>query len=331
MGIGVTEFITRSEVRNRIARTYPNPGTDVSGDLVVEHESYEHSLLGQAFDYLIRIWLEAQCNEVHDPHEGRYGGNWTTNLGYTRSSYSSGTDSVSKWSPKSKEEQERINTALERAERKHQQFLQTGMNLNNAIDAALVYSGLDLNVGLEEGGQIDANSFEDDVVTELQELAHLLQKQDSRVGDSLIVSPDFGERSFILEGHGDIIVDDTLIEVKTTEDPTFTPDYWRQLLAYYVLNDIHRLLTDQDVDGYGKDIPYPELTTVGVYFARFGVLQTVDITGILTPRNEYERFRAWFVDRAIEQNRDGRRNYDPYTELLTEPYEFEDQTSLFDF
>lgn len=327
MGIGVTEFISKQSVRDQIATQFPNPGSDVTTAPDVEHASYEHSLLGQAFDYLIRIWLESQCTEVHDPHAGgRFGGDWTTTLGYTPSYNSRDVE----WELTPSDEKEGINDALERADRKREQFLKTGMNVNDAIDAALVYSGLDLDIGFEDG-TIQANSFADDVVTELQELFHLVREHSELIGDSVIISPTFGERSFILEGHGDFIVDRTLIDVKTTEEPSFKPQYWRQLLAYYVLNDVHRELIASEVDTRAEEVPYPDLTTVGVYFARFGELQTIDMADYLQPRAEYERFRAWFVDRAIEENHDGRRNYEPYREVLTRPYDFEDQTSLFDF
>jgi hypothetical protein len=329
MGIGATEFIAKEPVRDKISTEYSNPGRDVEGALKVEHNSYEHSLLGQAFDYLIRFWLEQQHQEVHDPHTGRLGRDWTNTLEY-RNTFNPYADDGERPSPPTDEEREARNAALKRAEKKHEQFRKTGMNANDAIDAALVYSGLDLNIGFEEG-TITANSFEDDVVTELQELFHLFREQESLLGESVIISPDFGERSFILEGHGDFIVEEMLVDVKTTENPSFKPGYWRQLLAYYILNDIHRELIAEEVDGYGSATPYPDLTTVGIYFARFGELQTVDIKEYIQSRQEYERFRAWFVDRAIEENHDGRRNYDPYREVLTEPYDFEDQTTLFDF
>lgn len=322
MGIGVTEFIARQEVRDKISKEFPNPGTDVKGELKVSHASYEHSLLGQAFDYLVRIWLEKQCETVKDPYGAKSrGGDWTSHIDYSHNQA---------WYDLPKERRDVINDAQERAAKKREQFVETGMNVNDAIDASLVFSGLERNVGFEEG-TIESNSFEDDIVTELQELFQLLRKQDDLVGKSVIISPTFGERWFILEGHADFIVDNTLFDVKTTEDPRFQPAYWRQLLAYYVLNDIHREVIANEVDTRGNEISYPELTAVGIYFARYGVAKTIDISEYLQPRNKYEEFRAWFVDRAIEQNHDGRVNYDPFHAVLTDPYDFEEQTSLSDF
>lgn len=331
MGIGVTDFISKSEIRDRIRRDFPNPGTDVEGEIRAAHNSYEHSLLGQAFDYLIRIWLETNCETVHDPHTDllRFGGDWTTSMGYAPSRYADGYD-PEKTRDYTIGEEDEYGRALERAKKKRELFNKTGMNVNDAIDAALVYSGLDHNIGFDDG-TLQVNSFEEEIVTELQDLFHILREQDALIGESVIISPVFGERSFILEGHADFIIDDTLIDVKVTEDPTFKPRYWRQLLAYYILNDIHRELQTTEVDSYGSDVPYPELSTVGVYFARYGELQMIDIEKYLQPQNEYERLRGFFIDRAIEANKDNRRNYDDYRALLTNPYDFEDQTTLGDF
>lgn len=329
MGIGVTDFISKSEIRDRIRRDFPNPGMDVKSDIRVTHNAFEHSLLGQAFDYLIRIWLETKCNTVYDPHTDllRFGGDWTFSMSYTPSRYADGYDPEEARGYTIDEEYDR---ALKRAKKKRELFNKTGMNINDAIDAALVYSGLDHNIGFDDG-TLQANSFEENVVTELQDLFHVLREQDALIGESVIISPVFGERSFILEGHADFITDDTLIDVKVTEDPAFNPEYWRQLLAYYILNDIHRELREAKIDSYGSDVPYPELSTVGIYFARYGELQTIDIAEYLKPQDEYERLRAFFIDEAIEVNKDNRRNYDDYRELLIDPHDFEDQTRLGDF
>jgi hypothetical protein len=176
MGIGVTNFISKSEIRDRIRRDFPNPGTDAEGDIRVSHNLYKHSLLGQAFDYLIRIWLETNCETVHDPHAdlSRFGGNWTSSMAYTPSRYSDGYD-PEKARDYTIGEEDEYDRALNRAEKKHQQFNKTGLNVNDAIDAALVYSGVDHNVGFDDG-TFHANSFQEEIVTELQDLFHVLHE-----------------------------------------------------------------------------------------------------------------------------------------------------------
>ena len=62
MWIGVTDFIALEDVRKKINRNYPNPCSGVESYLQVEHEAYDYSLLGTAFDYVLRFWLEEKCN-----------------------------------------------------------------------------------------------------------------------------------------------------------------------------------------------------------------------------------------------------------------------------
>ncbi len=101
-----------------------------------------------------------------------------------------------------------------------------------------------------------------------------------------------------------------------------------QLLSYYILNDIQRVLYEKtDRTTQSK---YPELTKVGIYFARHGELQSIEMDDVIDDREEYERFRAWFVDRAIEENHDKRYNYSDIRAALTEPYDYRRQRTLFD-
>jgi len=94
------------------------------------------------------------------------------------------------------------------------------------------------------------------------------------------------------------------------------------------LNGVHRKLDGE----YGSgDIPYPAIEQVGIYFARYGELKTVEMDSVIDSREDYERFQAWFVDRAIQENHDARRNYEVVREILTEPYNFKEQRTLSDF
>ncbi len=331
MGMGVTEFIGQYDIKKRIKTDFPNPGSSVEANIRVPHKAYNHALLGQAFDYLIRIWLETKCETIHDPHKtiSNVSTDWLSLVSYSGLSYD-GTNDFDENQFRKSQQNQKYKKSYERARKKHQHFTKTGLNVNDAIDASLVYSGLDYDVGFDNG-PLHANSFEKDIVTELQDLFHVLREQKTLIGGSVIISPVFGRRSFILEGHGDFIIDDMLVDVKVTENPTFKPRYWRQLLTYYILNHNHREITHAGIDDYGSDVDHPELSKVGIYFARFGKLQIIDMNNYLQPLEKYNKLRAFINDRAMKINHDKRRNYKKYYELLTEPYDFEDQKTFDDF
>lgn len=144
----------------------------------------------------------------------------------------------------------------------------------------------------------------------------------------------WGGHRHILPGEGDFIVDDLLVDIKTTENPSFTNSFWRQVLLYYVLTDVQRVLYDVEGRTYGKEAfegKYPQINKVGVYFARYGDLKTVDMQELIDDQDRYEEFRAWLADRAIDENRHAQHDYSAIRVALTEPYEYKRQQTLSDF
>lgn len=51
---------------------------------------------------------------------------------------------------------------------------------------------------------------------------------------------------------------------------------------------------------------------------------------LIDDRGRYEEFRAWIVDRAIEENRHAQHDYSAIRGALTEPYDYKKQRTLFD-
>lgn len=339
MGIGVSDFIQLDDVRSEIDSIYSNPGVDVSSPLKVGHQSHSHKLVGKSFDLLCRFWLSHRVESVIEPHQSRSRKGYTGNLLPDRETvvYEDGEEPeaeileservVNVRSHRGRTVVSMVPKPIHLAEKQVEQFVETGMNADNAVNAALLFSGWDQH-NPDEPSNIDLDSFSEELVSELQDLFHHFREQDWTDGDCVYLGPNFGRHSCILEGEADFIVDDTLIDVKTTEDGTFKREYWRQLLSYYILNDIQRVLYEETDRA---DEEYPELTKVGVYFARYGKLKVIHVNDVIDDVDAYERFRAWFVDRAVEENHDDRINYADYRAALTDPYDFERQQTLFDF
>jgi hypothetical protein len=359
MATGVTDFIKIDEVRNEIDSTYPNPGSGAEGDLVVPNNGYSHKLIGHTFEFLCKVWLYHECNEVIRPaihpsweldDEDEKG--WARHARYSKIP----TVSVSivdgmKWEerergPSNQKEWDEMNE--DRPEWDHRsaaqwteddelskvanQYVKTGMNTEQVVRAAL------LNAGWKPDGDVkswlDRDAIEDDILTEMSDLFSLLRGQDWGDSNVMFENPRFGHYHHILPGEGDFIVDDLLVDIKTTESREFTNSFWRQLLLYYVLNDIQRVLFEADDVSYTREAfegKYPEITRVGIYFARYGELRTVEMQDIIEETEQYKEFRAWIVDRAIEENQHAQKNYSAIHSVLTEPYDYKRQKSLFDF
>lgn len=351
MTTGVTKFMKIGEVRQEIDSTYPNPGEDAEGELLVPNNGYSHLLVGDAFEFLCRMLLYRRCDKIVDPDYYRgwsEGPRWTD--GEFPPIYVRRFDGM-KWEDhpniSSQEEWEEQQADLPVWKRRRsavtwtedealsklaEQYVETGMNTGRLVRAALINAGWKPDESVHSW--VDRDAFAKDILEEMEALFRILREVEWTRGDSVIVEPDFGGHRYVLPGEGDFIVDDLLVDIKTTERRSFTNEFWRQLLLYYVLCDVQRAM--YDVREYGEReeqtyIRYPEINRVGVYFARYGELQVVEIDEVIEDRERYEEFRAWIVDRGIEENRHAQKNYEDVRKVLTEPYDFKRQQTFSDF
>jgi hypothetical protein len=351
MTTGVTKFIKIDEVRQEIDSTYPNPGDDVEGDPAVENNGYSHRLIGDAFEFLCELLLYRRCTEAVQPWQPSWGDDpkWRWTNGETPPIWVERFDGM-RWEDygdiSSLSEWEEANDDLKPWERRRsavkwtedeeltklaQQYVQTGMNTEGVVRAALVDAGWKPSDSVQSW--IDREAFEADVIEEMEALFRMLRDSEWTEGHTIFTSPTFGGHQHILPGEGDFIVDDLLVDIKTTQDGTFTNAFWRQLLMYYVLVDVQRILKDVDGRTYGREAftgKYPEINRVGIYYARFGELKTINIEEVIDEVGRYEEFRAWIVDRAIEENSHAQHDYSAIRAALTDAHDFQKQRTLFD-
>lgn len=368
MAKGVTDFIKISEVRNEIDSTFPNPRKDIEKEIEVKNNGYGHRLIGSAFEFLCKLLLYRRCDEVIRP-QYTAPRTWSQQENIKRNSWEGSDNSVkcrwktgetpptrvrkfdgmqwedcegissqSEWEAMNKSrpvwrrQRSAIKWAIdEELSKLAHQYVQTGMNTEGVVKSALINAGWKPSESVHSW--IDRNAFEEDVLNEMEALFTLLREQEWTNGETVFEKPSFGNYRHILRGEGDFIVDDLLIDIKTTKNPSFTNAFWRQLLMYYVVNDIQRVLYES---GWrpGKEPfegKYPEINRMGIYFARFGELKAVDLDEVIDDWNHYKEFRAWIVDRAIEENGHAQVNYSDVRSILTEPYDYKRQQSLFDF
>jgi len=357
MATGVTDFIQIDEVRAEIDSVYPKPEVEPTEDLVVANNGYSHKLIGNTFEFLCRVWLYRQCNEVlcpgrHKSWEVENKDRWHRHgkEGEIPELIVSAVDGMT-WEetehgPSNRQEWEEMNEQRPHWDQRSpvewvtdeeltkvvNQFVETGLNAEAVVKAALLNAGWKSKDDVQTW--IDREAFEDDLLTEMETLFEELRSQDWASGDKLIDGPGFGKYRYILAGEGDLLIDDLLVDIKTTEKARFTNSFWRQLLMYYVLNDVQRVLFEAEDVRSGREAfegKYPEISCLGVYFARYGELVIVDVNDVIEDQDTYGEFRAWIVNRAIEENRHAQMDYSAIRNVLTEPFDYQRQQTLSDF
>jgi hypothetical protein len=241
--------------------------------------------VGTAFDYLFRFWLRHYIDQADTRRWVAYDGLTTT----------------AQLHPEYVKE---IEERIERAENLRDDFLDTGTFTRPLIEATLDLARIDT---ISRSGQepTDLGTYDDGDIIDCLKILEILDRQESlRSANHVTLNPTFGIASRLVDGaDADTIVDGTLIDVKTTGKAAFKVDYWRQLVGYLTLIDIHQTLTNVGFyDRLDIDSPsIPDIDSFGIYYARHGDLKTVS-ADIVYEADGYHEFRSWFVRTAINES-----------------------------
>ena len=99
------------------------------------------------------------------------------------------------------------------------------------------------------------------------------------------IHPNFGEASVRVGAKVDLIIGNTLIDIKTTIGLRIGRLYFNQLICYYILSLI---------GGINKNPLEKPIENIGIYFARYGILWSIPISQLGDSR-KFENFRKWFI------------------------------------
>jgi len=88
-----------------------------------------------------------------------------------------------------------------------------------------------------------------------------------------------------------LVIDDAIIDIKTTKKLDLAKNYFDQLIGYYILYKI----------GGIDDMPSNcEIKRLGIYFSRYGYLHFIDVRDIIR-EDTFLNFVEWFKKRASDE------------------------------
>ncbi|KKM63865.1 hypothetical protein LCGC14_1507190 [marine sediment metagenome] len=247
------------------------------------------SLVGIAFDYLLRFYLkylnpqaitrrwvaETSLEELKEIVEMK-----KSNI----------TENERLALPLWKDWQTKGTVEIKLAKERYTHFLETGQVTDDLIKSTLYLSNLEV---IFRAGYIvdDIEFIDDEDVEDLRKLISLADLEFFKANKVCILNPTFGEGSKLVGGaDADLVVDDMLIDIKTVKKLTFSREYLDQLIGYYTLYKIG------GIDGMSNQ---NEIKKLGVYFSRYRYLYWYDIDDIFD-NNRIPDFVEWFKTRAIE-------------------------------
>ncbi len=287
--MSLTQLLSKKDIKERFRQEFKMPKTKLSKELLAPPITKHYALVGTAFDYLLRFnleridvgtstskWIAENAPDMiarrstdieitinADKRELQYNDNDTTF---------------------------RAKKLIAQAKENKNQFLSTGKITDELLGSTLILAQLDIifrtgRIDIEFGC-IDPGDIQDlKNIYSITDFDLLVSKQ------RCILNPSFDEASKLVGGaDADLLIDNMLIDIKTTKLCTLKRDYFNQLIGYYVLTKI------RGADGKAN---YANISKLGVYFSRFAYLHLFEVKDFINDE-KLSHFVAWFMNRAAE-------------------------------
>jgi len=306
--IELTSFVRTPEDTAKLKPFRPKLPRKIPAQLRVEPRSNRYTMVGTAFDYLLRFELQRRAPHAvsdrwvaervpgliwsaTDKGSGLYSHLWKDDKGVI--SVGTGPDPGLGDEELAKETADRATRVVEKAKAAVAAFIKSGSpTLREQADLAshaIRLAKLDvmcrahqLDSSFEEAAQEDV----DDLLAMLAIVPYASLLHDKTV----LLNPTFGPTSLlVLAGDCDLISGDMLVDFKATKGNKIEPKNLDQLFGYF-LQARHRRCAEPE---------FPEIKRVAFYFCRHGHLWVLDVT-TWTQLPEFLEVEQWFIKRARE-------------------------------
>jgi hypothetical protein len=281
----------RQDLRDKFKTEFPNPGLPWKQDIICPPLTKNYGIVGTAFDYLMRFYV-CYINKKLKPEPSK----WVAEiaLGPLSHEFSKERKLVFKDGIFQLEESPTFTFILDeivKAKDYCNSFQKNGKITDEVLSSAIFLAKLDLNVRARivfpDYSKIEMEDLED-----LRALMKIIRRRSFKADKKVYLNPTFGAGSMIVGGaDADLIIDDTLIDVKVTKFLKLDREYLNQLIGYYLLSLIG------GVNNNPKD---PPIKNIGIYFARYGILWTIPLKALGT-KKKFEEAKVWFKDMVLSR------------------------------
>jgi hypothetical protein len=265
---------TDPEVRARLAASIRRPSRLISKPaMLIEPRTTRNTVTGTAFDYLLRFELARRHPGLY-PGEGQ----WIADLGVRELS---------------RKHRKHGLAFLEQTRALYRSYITDASGLHELAQATTVLAKLDL-IFRANWEDPDPLSPDEAISSELMALLRIVPFGELQARHTLLTNPNFGPASLMVGGaDADLVIDNCLIDIKTTCKAERSLDELRQLVGYVLLQQLSGTHLNRD----GTLEPWPShLTSVGLYYARYGLMQRFALDDLLDPL-VWPETRIWFAER----------------------------------
>lgn len=255
------------ELKDYLKTKFPTPKLNLQSELKVHPLTNNYGGVGTAFDYLFRAKMKYDNKYSKFEEIGLIATQGFKRLQIRLSNKETPSNTLSI-----------IEKRYKRAEKDFNDYHRTGEFTDAVIESALFMAKLDLYVRAK---YIDPNyeSVNALDIVDIRGMLNIVDKNQFQIRERCWLNPAFGGSPLVNGADADIIIDDTLIDLKTSKYLKLDRDYINQIICYYVLSLMG------GVNGKAKDMP---IKKVGIYFARYGELWVTPLSQLGTDEAFHE-------------------------------------------
>lgn len=285
--MSLTRFVAEKAVKEKFAQEFPKPKIKLEGTLLAPPVTKHYSLVGTAFDYLLRFHIK-RLNPFAIERE------WIAEHVVKSNVMILGEG---KPTEKNQEAIRRLYSIarrnVEEARAAYQRYLEDGESTDELIRCAVHLARID---PIFRASYVDPNMgvADDGDVEDLRRLISLVKPEFFKAERLCMLNPTFGEASTLVGGaDADLAIDDALIDIKTTKYLKLKRKDFHQLVGYYLLFRLSGL----------DDAPTePDIKRLGVYFSRHGKLVTFPVKSIIN-ESRLPAFYEWLRGHICDPSR----------------------------
>lgn len=271
--MSLTSFLkdTRNqEIRTYLKTKFVRPDFNFKIGIQAPPLTGNYAIVGNAFDYLFRVNIKHQ-NKFKQIDENP----WIAELAFDRLYYIfSQVDS--------KVNGEIFASKFTEAKELLFEYKETGVATTSVIESAIFLAKLDLYI---RARHIDSDYFNcsHEDVADIKCMLSLVDNSKFAVKERCWLNPYFGGSPYVGGADADVILDDTLIDIKTSKHLTLQRSDLNQIICYYILSLMGGVNCDEDVT---------PIKNIGLYFARYGLLWTIPLSEIGDDKsfNEFKNY-----------------------------------------
>jgi hypothetical protein len=273
-------------LRDKLKEVFPTPTFINRSKLQAPALTNNHSIIGTAFDYLLRFYIE-YLNKTAIAQKG----SWVADHAFkTLTKYLLSKKEIETGTNNLKVSNSIllcniIESQHNQAKENYSKFILDGKLTDELIISTIFLAKLDLYVRTRI---IDSNFDKHDIddITDLRNLFNIINKENFISKSIYYLNPTFGKGSMLADGaDADLIIDNTLIDIKVTMNFRLKREYFNQILCYYFLSIIG------GVNSNKSDKP---IEKIGIYFARHSELLIFPISS-LGDTQKLESFTEWLI------------------------------------